>query len=274
MPKLRILITNDDGFDAQGLRVLKQIAEALSDDVWLVAPETNQSGASHALTLQVPLRYREVGEKAFAVKGTPADCVIMGAKHVLKDAPPTLVLSGVNHGSNAAEDVSYSGTIAGAMQGAHLGVRSIALSLMIGDPNESDVAARQHWQTVLDYGPDLIRSLLERDWPKGVLMNVNFPCAASHDVAGVTITEQGVRDLSGLHLAERHDTWGTPYFWIGFERKKQTLIEGTDLWAMAHNHISVTPLSLKFTDAATRAELKRHLASTGDFTSKFQPDCA
>ncbi len=271
---MRILITNDDGFDAHGLSVLKKIAQALSDDVWLVAPETNQSGASHALTLQVPLRYREVGKQAFAVKGTPADCVIMGAKHVLKDALPTLVLSGVNHGSNAAEDVSYSGTIAGAMQGAHLGIRSIALSLMIGDANESDVEARQHWQTVLDYGPDLIRSLLKKDWPKGVLMNVNFPFATSEDVAGVTITEQGVRDLSGLHLAERHDTWGTPYFWIGFERKKQTLVEGTDLWALANNHISVTPLSLKFTDVETRAELKQHFASFGDFAGKTRPECA
>lgn len=271
---MRILITNDDGYDAKGLSVLKEIAATLSDDVWLVAPETNQSGASHALTLQVPLRYREVGEQAFAVKGTPADCVIMGARHVLKDSPPTLVLSGVNHGSNVAEDVSYSGTIAGAMQGAHLGVRSIALSLMSGDANEADRAVHPCWQTVLDYGPDLIRSLLTVDWPKGVLMNVNFPHAASKAVKGITITEQGVRDLSGLHLSERHDTWGTPYFWIGFERRKQKLVDGTDLWALANNQISVTPLSLKFTDADTRATLTRHFSEQADFTTVVRPECA
>lgn len=271
---MRILITNDDGFDAQGIRILQKIAEALSDDVWMVAPETNQSGASHALTLQVPLRYREVGEKAFAVRGTPADCVIMGAKHVLKDQPPTLVLSGVNHGSNAAEDVSYSGTIAGAMQGTHLGIRSIAMSLMIGDENESDIAARQNWQTALEYGPDLIRRLLKTDWPKGVLMNVNFPNARPEDVEGVAVTEQGTRDLSGLHLAERHDTWGTPYFWIGFERKEQKIVDGTDLWALANNHISVTPLSLKFTDIETGGNLKQHIESLEVGTAKKRSECA
>ena len=271
---MRILITNDDGFDAQGIRILQKIAEALSDDVWMVAPETNQSGASHALTLQVPLRYREVGEKAFAVRGTPADCVIMGAKHVLKAQPPALVLSGVNQGSNAAEDVSYSGTIAGAMQGTHLGIRSIAMSLMIGDENGSDAATRQNWQTALEYGPDLIRSLLKADWPKGVLMNVNFPNAKPEDIEGVAITEQGVRDLSGLHLAERHDTWGTPYFWIGFERKEQVIVEGTDLWALANNRISVTPLSLKFTDAKMRGNLKQHFESIDVGAVKSRPECA
>lgn len=258
---MRILLTNDDGFDAQGLRILQKIAATLSDDVWIVAPETNQSGASHALTLQVPLRYREVGERAFAVKGTPADCVIMGAKHVLKDEMPTLILSGVNHGANLAEDVSYSGTIAGAMQGTHLGVRSIALSLMLGESGPDDEDARpQHWKTALEHGPGLIRALLDQDWPKGVLMNINFPAVAPGDVTGVSVTEQGVRDLSGLHLAERHDTWGTPYFWIGFARKTQTLVEGTDLWAMAHDAISVTPLSLKFTDGDVRAHLAKTLS--------------
>lgn len=269
---MRILLTNDDGFDAQGLRILQKIAEALSDDIWLVAPETNQSGASHSLTLQVPLRYREVGERAFAVKGTPADCVIMGAKHVMKDNPPDLVLSGVNHGSNAAEDVSYSGTIAGAMQGTHLGVRSIALSLAIGDDDNSDRAVRQNWQTALEHGPGLIRNLLKQDWPAGVLMNVNFPNAKPGDVASTIITDQGTRDLSGLHLQERHDTWGTPYFWIGFERKKQTVVEGTDLWALANNHISVTPLSLKFTDGGMRDDLKHHFASIEDPEGKTGTD--
>ena len=146
---MRILITNDDGAGAHGLTVLHQIAKALTDDVWIVAPEANQSGASHALTLQVPLRYREIGERAFAVRGTPADCVIMGVRHVLKDKPPDLILSGVNHGANLAEDVSYSGTIAGAMEGTLVGIRSIAMSLTIGfDPD-----GRQHWKTPLERGP-------------------------------------------------------------------------------------------------------------------------
>lgn len=266
---MRILITNDDGFDAQGLRILQKIAESLTDDVWLVAPETNQSGASHALTLQVPLRYREVGKNAFAVKGTPADCVIMGAKHVMKDAPPTLVLSGVNHGANVAEDVSYSGTIAGAMQGTHLGIRSIAMSLMFGHDDN-----KQHWQTALEYGPDLIRALLKSDWPKGVLMNINFPGVAPGDVAGISTTEQGVRDLGGLHLDERHDTWGTPYFWIGFERAKHSLVEGSDLWALANKQISVTPLSLRFTDFDMRSKLDGAFENIAAKTGAGRPQCA
>lgn len=257
---MRILITNDDGFDAEGLRILQKIAQSLSDDVWIVAPETNQSGASHALTLQVPLRYREVGERIFAVKGTPVDCVIMGAKHVLKHHPPDLVLSGVNHGSNVAEDVSYSGTIAGAMQGAHLGIKSIALSLMIGEADETNSGSSLKWDTVTEFAPDIIAKLIACDWPDGVLMNVNFPNATSDMIKGITATEQGVRDLGGLHLAERQDTWGTPYFWIGFERRRQTLVDGTDLWALAHNHISVTPLTLKFTDAEMRKVLAAKLA--------------
>ncbi|MCH9764639.1 MAG: 5'/3'-nucleotidase SurE [Alphaproteobacteria bacterium] len=271
---MRILLTNDDGFDAQGLRILRKIAEALSDDVWLVAPETNQSGASHALTLQVPLRYREVGERAFAVKGTPADCVIMGARHVLKDQPPTLILSGVNHGSNAAEDVSYSGTIAGAMQGTHLGIRSIAMSLMVGEAADEEHSARQHWQTALEHGPRLVRALLDAKWPEGALMNINFPNTAPDKVSGVSVTHQGQRDLSGLHLAERHDTWGAPYFWIGFERKRQSLVEGSDLWALAHDRISVTPLSLKFTELGMHEDLTRRLADLDGPGGKGRSHCA
>src|SRR4249919_4291229 len=124
---MRILITNDDGVHARGLEVLEEIARALSDDVWIVAPETDQSGVSHSLSLNDPLRLRELSERHFAVKGTPTDCVIMGARHVLP-APPDLVLSGVNRGRNAAEDVLYSGTVAAAKEACVLGIPSFALS--------------------------------------------------------------------------------------------------------------------------------------------------
>ena len=124
---MRILITNDDGIHAPGLEVCEKIARALSDDVWIVAPETDQSGVSHSLSLNDPLRLREVGAKHFAVKGTPTDCVIMGARHIMKEVPD-LVLSGVNRGRNCAEDVTYSGTVAGAMEGTVLGIPSFALS--------------------------------------------------------------------------------------------------------------------------------------------------
>lgn len=253
---MRILVTNDDGAGAHGLSVLHQIARQLSDDVWIVAPETNQSGASHALTLQVPLRYREVGERAFAVRGTPADCVIMGVKHVLKDRAPDLVLSGVNHGANLAEDVTYSGTIAGAMEGTMLGVRSIAMSLTIG----FDPEGRQHWKTPLAYGARLVEQLLAQDWPRGTLMNVNYPDLAPGDVKGVAATRQGRRDQSGLGVEERRDTWGSPYFWVGFEHRRSDPPKGTDLAAIAEGMISVTPLFLNLTHEATRDALSRSLS--------------
>ncbi len=248
---MRILITNDDGAGAHGLSVLHQIAKALTDDVWIVAPEMNQSGASHALTLQVPLRYRGIGERAFAVRGTPADCIIMGVKHVLRDTPPDLILSGVNHGANLAEDVTYSGTIAGAMEGTLLGVPSIAMSLTIG----FDPEGRQHWKTPLEYGPRIVEQLIAKGWPQGSLMNVNYPDLAPDKVAGIAATRQGRRDQGGLHLEQRADTWGEPYFWTGFERRKSNPPEGTDLWAIANGMISVTPLNMNMTHESLRHDL-------------------
>ena len=129
---MRILVTNDDGIHAPGLKVCEEIAHKLSDEVWVVAPEHDQSGVSHSLSLNDPLRLRSVGERKYAVKGTPTDCVIMGVRHIMKDNPPDLILSGVNRGQNVAEDVTYSGTIAGAMEGTTLGVPSFALSQAYG----------------------------------------------------------------------------------------------------------------------------------------------
>jgi 5'-nucleotidase len=256
---MRILVTNDDGAGAHGLSVLHQIARALSDDVWIVAPEMNQSGASHALTLQVPLRYREIGERAFAVRGTPADCVIMGIRHVLKDRAPDLVLSGVNHGANLAEDVTYSGTIAGAMEGTLLGIRSIAMSLTIG----FDPEGKQHWKTPLEHGPHIVRQLLASEWPAMTLMNVNYPDLAPGDVKGIVATRQGRRDQGGLHIEERSDTWGDPYFWVGFERRRADPPQGSDLRAIADGFISVTPLHLNLTHEAAREALGSTLSLGG-----------
>src|SRR5271166_3065707 len=150
---MRILITNDDGIDAPGLDVLQKIAQDLSGDVWVVAPETDQSGAAHSLTLHEPLRLRKLSARTYAVKGTPTDCVIMTVRQVIKGEEPTLVLSGVNRGSNLADDVTYSGTIAGAIEGAMLGIPSIAMSLAVNweDPK------RIHWETPMELGAPLVR---------------------------------------------------------------------------------------------------------------------
>ncbi|MEW5962759.1 MAG: 5'/3'-nucleotidase SurE [Pseudomonadota bacterium] len=240
---MRILVTNDDGINAPGLAVLEEIARLLSDDVWVVAPENNQSGASHSLTLHEPLRCEEVGPRRFAVRGTPTDCVIMGVRHILLDDPPALVLSGVNRGANLAEDVTYSGTIAGAIEGTLLGIRSIAMSLTTG----FDENGRIHWETATTFGPGIVERLLAVPWEPGVLVNVNFPDLEADAVAGVRVTTQGRRDQGLLAIDKRIDTWGTPYFWFNFERRKSNPAEGTDLWAIYKGYISLTPLSPNLT---------------------------
>src|SRR3954462_9131813 len=168
---MRILVTNDDGINAEGLDVCEQIARALSDNVWVVAPEYDQSGVSHSLSINDPLRLREIGPRRFAVRGTPTDCVIMGIHHLLTDGAPDLVLSGVNRGRNAAEDVTYSGTVAGAMEGAVLGIPSLALSQAFGAATRTAPL----WDTSVTHAPDLIRRVLKLGMPSDVLVNVNFP---------------------------------------------------------------------------------------------------
>ena len=245
---MRILCTNDDGIHAPGLKVMEEIARALSDDVWLVAPELDQSGVSHSLSLNDPLRLRKVGPCQFAVRGTPTDCVIMGSRHILGEKGPDLVLSGVNKGRNVAEDVVYSGTIAGALEGTILGLPSFALS------QEFSVATRNNppWESALKFAPQIIRKVLDAGVPKNTVINVNFPACAPAEVQGIRVTRQGKRNLGFLKIDERRDGRGNPYFWIGFERAAtlDTPEEGTDLAALAARYVSVTPLRLDRTDEA------------------------
>lgn len=258
---MRILVTNDDGINAPGLKVLADIARALSDDVWIVAPDTNQSGASHSLTLHEPLRCMEVADRSFSVRGTPTDCVIMGVRHILLHAPPDLILSGVNRGSNIAEDVTYSGTVAGAMEGSLLGIRSLALSQSI-DYEAGEI----HWDTPLAHGPDIVRRVLETDWNPSVLMNINFPALPPDEVKGVMVTVQGKRDQSLLHIDERFDTWKQPYYWFNFERRRSNPLEGSDLWAIYQGLISVTPLTPNLTHLPATEALSGIFKSRGSTT--------
>jgi 5'-nucleotidase len=253
---MRILITNDDGIHAPGLKACEEIARALSDDIWIVAPETDQSGVSHSLSLNDPLRLREVGERHFAVKGTPTDCVIMGARHIMKDMPD-LVLSGVNRGRNCAEDVTYSGTVAGAMEGTVLGIKSIALSQAYAFTTKHT----PYWQTAVAHGPDLIRRVLATGIPKDVLVNINFPDCLPQDVAGTSVTVQGKRDQELLRIDARNDGRGNPYYWIAFSRGGTTgAAPGSDLAALIENKISVTPLRLDLTDEPFMTKLAEKLA--------------
>jgi 5'-nucleotidase len=242
---MRILLTNDDGIHADGLATLERIAAQLSDDVFVVAPESDQSGVAHSLSLNDPLRLRKISERRFAVKGTPTDCVIMGVRSILEGRTPDLILSGVNRGHNVAEDVTYSGTIAGAMEGTILGIPSIALSQCYGQ-----VRGREgiRWDCAETHGPDLIRRILAEGIDRNSLINVNFPDCPANEVAGISATVQGRRDAQILRIDPRHDGRGIPYYWIAFQRGVQEPPQGTDLHALAKLRISVTPLKLDLTD--------------------------
>jgi len=245
----RILITNDDGIHAPGLKVLTRIAKSLSKDVWVIAPDTEQSAASHSLTLRRPLRVRQFGPRRFSVDGTPTDCVMVALHRLMADRPATLVLSGVNHGANLGEDVTYSGTIAAAMEGALLGVPSIALSQMRGDDGLI------HWATAERYGPDIIRKLACFAWTPELLLNINFPPRAPDRVAGVRICRQGRRDTA-TEVVEGRDPAGREYLWIGDFLNDETSEPDTDLAAVMNGAISITPLHLDLTHLATLERLE------------------
>ncbi len=254
----RILITNDDGIHAPGLKVLEAIAVGLSDDVWVVAPESEQSGAGHSLTLADPLRLRQIEEKRFAVKGTPTDCVMMAVKHLLKDKGPDLVLSGVNRGANIADDVTYSGTIAGAMEGTQLGIPSIALSQAYGMDGRDKVK----WQCAETHGAAIVADLVKAGWPEHVLINVNFPDVEPGAVTDLVVTSQGKRDESTLFIDERRDGRNQPYYWLAFQRKLSNPAQGTDLRAIYDGHISVTPLHLNLTERTVLDHLGESVKDT------------
>ena len=246
----RILVSNDDGIHAPGIKALTRIAESLSDDVWVVAPESEQSATSHSLTLRRPLRVREFGPRRFAVDGTPTDCVLVAQHHLLEDRPADLVLSGINHGANLGEDVHYSGTIAAAVEGALLGVRSVALSQMRSGDRVVDFASAEH------HGPDIVRRLAASDWQPDVLMNVNFPPGPPQRVEGVRVCRQGRRDTA-IQLVEGHDPSGRHYLWVGDFLDDTTSQPGTDLEAIVDGWISVTPLHLDLTHEATASALAK-----------------
>lgn len=251
---MRILLTNDDGIHAEGLAVLERIARALSDDVWVVAPETDQSGLAHSLSLSEPLRLRRIGEKRFALRGTPTDCVIMGVRKILPEAPD-LVLSGVNSGANVADDVTYSGTVAGAMEGTMLGIRSIALSQAYNVADEGRVVP---WEVAEAHGPELVDRLVGLELPRGVLLNVNFPRCLPQEVKGTAVASQG-RLAHKLWVDERKDGRGFPYFWLAFGREPAEEIPGSDITALRDNRIAVTPLHLDLTAHEFRQQLARTL---------------
>lgn len=248
---MRVLVTNDDGIHAPGLAVLEKIAATVSDDVWVVAPAEEHSGAGHSLSLADPLRYRHIEGQRYEVEGTPTDCVVMAARKIMPGLPD-LVLSGVNRGQNIADDVTYSGTIAAAMEGTMLGLKSIAWSQVTGIHGNG-----MNYAVAEKFGPLLVKKLAAMSFGPGVLINVNFPDCRPDDMAGIEITRQGKRDQNLLTVDERVDARGRPYYWLGFQRERGNPPVGTDLWAVFNKRISVTPLHMNLTQVEAMEPLRQ-----------------
>lgn len=258
-PPMRILLTNDDGVNARGLKLLETVARRFSDDVWIVAPTEEQSGAGHSLTLTTPVRLRRHDDRRFSVTGTPTDAVMLALAHIMKDSPPDVILSGINRGANLAEDVTYSGTVSAAMEGALAGVRSIALSQAYSREGMGDTvpfAAAEAWaERVL--GP-----LLGFETEPRTLINVNFPAIPPDDVKGVRVCRQGLRDYGRLRIVQRTDPRGYDYYWFGLGPMVETPGHSTDLEAIADGYVSVSPLHLDLTHEASLEQLHKRIAAT------------
>ncbi len=240
---MRILLTNDDGIHAPGIAVLEKIARELSDDVWIVAPEFEQSGKARSLTLTDPVRIRKADEQRFGVSGTPTDCILIAVQKLMRETPPDLILSGVNNGQNMAEDTSLSGTVAAAFMGMQAGFPSVALSQSKNFRGPGSLP----WETAEAWGARTLRPLIARGWASDVVINVNFPDRDPDEVAGVQVTRQGFRDNMVIETHTRTDLRGNDYVWIAYNGRLSNPPEGTDLRAVYDGHVSVTPLHLDMT---------------------------
>ena len=249
----RILVTNDDGINAPGLKVLEEIARSLANEIWVVAPETEQSGAGHSLTLTEPLRLRKLGRQRFALSGTPTDCVLFAVCELMRHAPPDLVLSGVNQGANIGDDMTYSGTVAAAMEATILEIPAIALSQQTNDDKQAQ------WPTAAHHAPDIIRRLVTQGWSPGILINVNFPDRRPEDVAGVSVVAQG-RRKAGYKIHKMTDPRQRIYYWIGTAVKRAVRFGNSDYQALERGEIAITPLHMNLTHRGALRALKNRFS--------------
>ena len=241
---MRVLVSNDDGHDSPGIRALAAALEPIAE-VWMVAPDREQSAASHSLSLYRPLRVEQIDERHYAVDGTPTDAVNLGINGIMK-VKPDLVVSGINHGGNLGDDVTYSGTVSAAMEGTLLGIPSIAVSLVSRQASDFSVAAA--------FAARLAEVVRGRGLPRDTLLNVNVPALSAAELRGYRITRQGKRRY-GDAIVEQVDPRGRKYYWIGGDDLGFVPDEGTDCTAVDGGYISVTPLHLDLTNYASMADL-------------------
>lgn len=233
----RILVSNDDGVGSEGIIALKEAMAELGE-VFIVAPDRDQSAVSHSLSLNRPLRMEKVGPNTYSVDGTPTDCINLAINGLLKDHKPDLVVSGINIGENLCEDVTYSGTVSAAMEGTLLGIPSLALSLAA----KSDL----HFDTAKHYALRMAKKILKISLPDGVMLNVNIPNLPLEQIKGLRITKQGKR-VYGEEIVEKTDPRGRPYYWIGGNELGFKDIKDSDIVCVKNGYISVTPIKLDLT---------------------------
>ena len=248
---MRILITNDDGINAPGLEVLAMIAAGLAGErgeVWTVAPAFEQSGVAHSISYTRPMMIAEMGERRFAAEGSPADCVLAALHDVMKDAPPDLVLSGVNRGNNSAENVLYSGTLGGAMEAALQGIPAIALSQYLGPRNRS---LADPFETAARFGVDVIRRILSADVPNGMdyglFYNVNFPPLPAAEVKGMRVARQGARPGTTYGVEPYSSPSGRRFLWIRSTDQHRPAAGGSDATVNLEGYVSITPMRADLT---------------------------
>jgi 5'-nucleotidase len=249
----RVILTNDDGIDAPGMAVLEEIAALIAREIWVVAPEHDQSGQSHAISLHHALRVHERGYRRYGVTGTPGDCAAIGLCHLMKDAPPQLMLSGVNRGVNLGIESVFSGTVGGAMTAMMLGVPAIALSQAF---TRADSVP---WDTARTLGAGTILELVRMGWSKGACLNVNFPPIPASEAGPLTLAKQGEGLIAGMNVDTRIDPRGMTYHWLNFHRSDRQQSPGTDYSAMRAGRVVVTPLRYDRTDEDAFTELARSL---------------
>jgi 5'-nucleotidase len=249
----KLLLTNDDGFDAPGLRILTEVAEELAEEVWIVAPNYDQSGTSHSLSLHSPLRFSQKDERRYSVSGTPGDCVVMAVRHLMMSGRPDLILSGINRGANLGIETVFSGTVGAAMTGMLLGVPSIALSQAFSDRN----AVR--WDTARALAPKVIRQFAKGAWSQGSILNINFPDIPLSEVGPIEVTTQGTGLMEDVDLVSGIDPRSLEYHWLHLRRSAREDTPGSETFAIGHGRVSVTPLQFERTNQDILASLQAAL---------------
>lgn len=247
--KKLILVSNDDGVDSKGIKELvKFLRKIPHTHVVMVAPNRERSAASHSLTLHRPLRYEKVGQDAYAVDGTPTDCVVL-ALHEILERKPDLVVSGINRGGNLGDDVHYSGTVSAAMEAGIAGIPAIAISLVLLHNHKA------HFSIAAEYSQSLVEKVLDKGIAPGVILNVNIPNLTHEKISGIKVCKLGKRNYGAI-LVEKIDPRGRPYFWITGDETGFEDIQDSDCNAILENYISVTPVTVDMTHKKTFKEMK------------------